>query len=174
MLQNKSIKTSFERNVQAMTLKPEIAQNTKVIKAKYDHEGLACDIEFGSWKLKADMPEKAGGTETGPAPGDYMGTALASCQLISIVLWAAHYDVPVDNVELELQIDKDSRGLYGVGDQPPRWSAMTFNIEIESTAPETEIRKVLDAANAHSPMRDNLEHAFAINRKVTITTPQNS
>jgi len=169
---NKRIKTSFERNVQAMTLKPDIAKGTKVIKAIYNNDGVACDIKCGRRKLRADMPEKAGGQGTGPSPGDYMGTALASCQLISVVLWAAHYDLPIDNLEIELKFDKDSRGLFGVDDQPPHWSAITYHIDIESSASEAEIHNVLDAAHAHSPMRDNMEHAFVANREINITAPE--
>jgi uncharacterized OsmC-like protein len=157
----KNIRLIFERIHQAMTKQPSIAKGTMQAKATY-RDGLVCDLECGPWKFSADMPQKAGGTETGPAPGQYMMMALGSCQVITTVLWAARYEVPIENLEVIVEVDKDSRGLYGVDEQPARWDHVKYHVNLQSPAPESAIQKVLKAAYEHSPMRGNLEHGFII------------
>ncbi len=163
------ISMAFERIVQAMTKQPAIAKGTISTKVTY-RDGLACDIESGPWKLSADMPAKTGGTESAPAPGIYMSAALGSCQVITIALWAARYGVPIDKLEIEVQIERDSRGLYGIDQSPPRWKGIGYSVTIQSPADESEVQRVLDAAYEHSPMRDNLEHNFSIRRNAHITS----
>ena len=165
------VRTSFERVVKAMERQSGVAKGSILARAVYK-EGLACEIECGPWKLTADMSPNAGGGGTSPTPGEIMSMALASCQVITAVLWASKYEVPIGQLEVKVDVEKDSRGLYGVGGQPPHWKGVTYTMNVQSPASESEIQKVLDAAFKYSPMRDNLEHPFAIAYKTNVTRPE--
>ena len=163
MKNSEQIHATFDRIVQAMNRQPGIGKGNIHTMATY-REGLACDLECGRWKMKADMNKVSGGGETAPTPGEYMSMALAGCQAITTALWAAHYGVKIDKLDVSVDIDKDARGLYGVDQQPAHWRQVSYHVDIQSPASESDIQKVLDAAFEHSPMRDNLEYGFSVKR----------
>ncbi len=164
------VKTMFERIVVAMNRQPSIARGAIHTTATYTG-GQACELESGQWKMKADMSKRSGGGETGPSPGEYMSMALAACQTITTVLWASHYDLPLEALQVKVDVEKDSRGLYGVGGQPPQWKGVRYHVDIKSPASEEEVQRVLDAAYEHSPMRGNLEYGFTVEHDAKVTAP---
>jgi uncharacterized OsmC-like protein len=163
-----NIRVSLDRVVKAITKQPSVAKGVIEATATYK-TGLACNIECGPFKMTADMPHNVGGSQTGPTPGMYMAMALGSCQVITTMLWATRYGVPVEKLDIRVAVEKDSRGLFGVDEQPAHWRSIKYFVDIQSPASDGEIKRVLDAAHAHSPMRDNLEHPFTIQREVNIT-----
>ena len=169
MVDFKNIKTVFERNAKAMSLRPSLGQGTAKTTVRMV-EGLSCEIEEGNWKLKADMGEKTGGANTGPNPGTYARAALGSCLAVSYVLYAAKMDVPLDALEVEVQADYDSRGYHAVGDSKPGYKEMRYIVTVSSPAPEEEVRRMLDEADAHC---DNL-YVFRDAQKITREVRLNS
>lgn len=85
-------------------------------------------------------------------------------------LWAAKFEVPIDHLAIEVEADHDARGLLGVDGIAPRFTGLRYRITAESAAPEDDVKRVLDAACAHSPVHDSLEHALTIERDVQIVT----
>lgn len=169
MLDTKSIGSKFKRIEKAIELQPSVARSSKKIKAVYTG-GVSCKIDCGDFSISADMPQKSCGEGAAPTPGDYMGAALASCQLVTTVLWAARSDIRIDHLEVEAMIDKDSSGLFGVNEKPPRWRNIKYIVHIKSPDSKEKIMQLLQIAHEHSPMRDNLEHEFRIEREVNILT----
>lgn len=165
------IKTAFLKNEKLLNEQPRRGQKTGKVKVTSSN-GLACDIKSGNWKFKADMPESVGGTASAPTPGTYEAAALGSCLVIMIKIWSAKLDVPIKNIEIEVEFDSDSRVLYAVGNVPARWKAIRYNIKIESRSPEKEIHKVLDLAHQQSHVRGDLEFPFKIERKIKILTSE--
>ncbi len=145
-----TIREIVERNVRTLSLKPSKGHLTGVTKARLV-DGLRCEIEDGPWRLTADMPAKAGGEDTGPTPGALGRAALASCLAISIAIWAARLDVPVDAVEVEVQADFDARGELGMGDVPAGYREVRYTVSIDSVAPRQALDELLDLAERHSP-----------------------
>lgn len=70
----------------------------------------------------ADEPEDLGGTNTGPAPGEFLLMSLASCTAITIRMYADRKQIPLDSVRVEVSMEKNDfkttlkRELYFVGD----------------------------------------------------------
>jgi hypothetical protein len=60
MTDTTTIKTSFERNRNAVSLRPSVGVATVVTKVKLI-DGCACEITDGQWTLKADLPATEGG-----------------------------------------------------------------------------------------------------------------
>jgi uncharacterized OsmC-like protein len=164
------IKSAFERNGRAIELRPLLGQKTAVTKARVV-EGLHCETEEGRWKLTIDASEKSGGTGAGPDPGFVVRSALAACFAMGYVTWAAHLDVPIANVEVELQADFDARGQHGMGGIPAGYSEIRYLVRVESTAPESDIRRVAEAADRSSMVGDVFARAHRLERQLVVTRP---
>jgi uncharacterized OsmC-like protein len=161
------IKSTFERNAKAMTLRPSLGQGTARTKVTL-RDGLTCDVEDGNWKLTVDASPKSGGDGRGPDPGVYGRAALGSCLAIGYRLWAAKLGVEIKTVEVEVQADYDSGPHYGVSDDPPGYRRVRYIVTVESDAPEADVLKVLDTADARSPIRDDFARALDLRREVQV------
>jgi len=163
----KDIKTAFERSVKALTLRPSIGRGTSVTKARL-REGLACEITSGRWQLVADMPPSSGGTATGPTPSVYGRAALASCLAIGYQMRAAKLGVPIASIEVVVEGDYDEAGLYGTAEVPAGYLAVRYTVTVESSAPEAEVRRVVEEADAHSPWLDMFAAAKPVTRTLRV------
>jgi uncharacterized OsmC-like protein len=152
------LKTAFERSAKALRLRPSLGLDTAVTKARV-REGLVCDIEAGPWRFSTDMPKPIGGTETAPTPGVYGRAALASCLATGYTMYAAKLGVPIESLEVEIQADFDDGALLGVSTSPPGYLAVRYVVTVESSAPEADVRRVLDEGDAHSPYLDVFSRA---------------
>ena len=121
MTAEEKIRTAFERNEKALTLRPSIGRGTAVTKARV-RDGLTCDIQEGAWQHVADMNEKNGGNGIGPNPGTYGRGALGSCLAIGYMMWSARLGVPFAGLEVEIQADYDATAEYGVTNASPSYS----------------------------------------------------
>ncbi|HUG44436.1 MAG TPA: OsmC family protein [Acidobacteriota bacterium] len=161
------IKTAFERNQKALTLRPTLGRGTAVTRVRMV-DGLTCEVEEGPWKIVADMGEKSGGCNGGPNPGFLGRAALGSCLAVGYVLWAAKRDLPLISLEVEVQADYDSRSYHGIGEAKPGYQQVRYVVRIESPAAEEEIRAVLDEADAHSDYLAVFARPQEVRREVEI------
>jgi uncharacterized OsmC-like protein len=165
------IRTAFERNQKALSLKPAIGRGTAVTRVRVK-EGLTCEAEDGPWKLTVDMSPKHGGDSTGPNPGVLGRAALGSCLAMSYARWAAVLGVSLSRLEVEIQADYDARGEYGIDDVRPGYQEVRYVVRIESDAPGEEIQRVVDACEAHTPYLDVFRHPQQVRRIVQIEKPR--
>jgi uncharacterized OsmC-like protein len=143
------IKTALERNKKAVSLRPALGRGTAVTRVNI-REGLLCEVEDGPWKLTADYSEKNGGRGQGPDPGVFGRSALGSCLAMGYVLWAAECDLPLDGVSVEVQADYDAAGHYGLSNAPCGYGEIRYTVSIESSAPEEDVRRMIEEADKHS------------------------
>jgi len=165
------IRTTFERSVKALTLRPAMGQGTAVTKVRV-RDGMTCDIEDGRWSLVADLSEKSGGTGAGPDPGVLGRAALGSCLAMSYAKWAAARGVPISGVEVEIQADYDARGEYGIEDVSPGYLEVRYVVTVESAAPEEEILSLLDEADTYTPWLDVFARPQELRRDVRVVAPR--
>ncbi len=165
------VRTAVERNVKALTLRPTLGVGTAVTRAQL-RDGLRCEIEEGPWKLTADLGEKSGGSNAGPNPGVLGRGALASCLVMSYAMWAAKRGVPLSSLEVEVQADYDARGHYGVADVTPGYTEVRYVVTIESEAPESDILKMLDEADARTPYLNVFAEPQPVRREVRLVARQ--
>jgi len=160
------IKTAFERQTKAVTLRPGIGQGTAVTKVSV-RESLTCEIEEGDWRLTADMSPKWGGNGAGPNPGIFGRGALGSCLAIGYMMWAAKLGVPITSLDVEIHADYDTRGMCAVGDEAPAgYTGIRYVVNLESPAAEEDIVRVLDMADAHSSYLDVFTRAVPAQRDI--------
>ena len=171
MSQEKKIKDAFERKAKLLAARESLGQGTATTVARLA-DGLTCEIEEGDWKLVCDVGEVSGGNNKGPNPGLYARAALGSCIAMSYAIWGAHRDIPIKNVEVEIQADYDARGHYGVSDITAGYLEVRYNVTIESDAPEAEILEMMDEADRNTAILDVFERAQPMRRDVRIVAPK--
>lgn len=164
-----TIQAAFQRSVQILTRRPALGQKTDVTRVRI-HDGLTCEIEDGEWKLTADLATKSGGNGRGPTPGVFGRAAFGSCLAMCYVMWAAELGVPLTGVEVEVQVDSDVRGMYGVDHTPPGYQEIRYVVSVTSPASHADIIRVLDMAEAHSPYVSVFRQPQNVKREVRINT----
>ena len=163
------VRTTFERNAKALELRPAVGQGTAVTRVRL-RAGLACDIEEGKWKLTAGMSPKSGGNDDEPNPGILGRATLGTCLAMSYGLWAAKLGVPLTSLEVEVQADYDSRGMYGVGGVAPGYERIRYIVTVESEAPDDEVMRLLDESDSHCDFLHVFRHPQDVRREVRITS----
>lgn len=160
MKEAEKIKMSMDRCKKAFTLKPAMGRDTAVSKVRMVN-GLNCEISEGNWKFSVDMPAGIGGNNTAPTPGVYGRAALGSCLAIGYMMKAAEFNIPINNLEVEIQADFDDGALLGTADKniPPGYLEVRYTITIESDATEDKIMQMLNEGDKHSPYLDVFSRA---------------
>lgn len=161
------IKLNFERVVNSLTLNPEKGSSTLVSTTRIT-DALACQTVEGEWKINCDLPENAGGANSGPTPGVLGRAALGSCLAIGYMLWASRLDVPIDSLEVEVQADSDDGVLFGTADGSAGYSEVRYCVRVCSNATEEELMKVFDEGDQHSPYLDIFSRDVSCVRQIEI------
>jgi uncharacterized OsmC-like protein len=164
------IRTAFERNAKALSLRPSLGQGTAVTTVRM-REGLTLEVEESPWKFTVDMGTKSGGNNAGPNPGVLARGALGTCLAVSYILWAAKRGLPLRSLEVEVQTDYDARGYHSVSDVRPGYKGIRYIVRVESDAPEAEVMRMLDEADAHCDNLFLFADAQSITRQVQLNTP---
>ncbi len=167
MADSQTIKKAFERNKKALEKRPSIGQNTATTKIQV-RDGTICEITAGGKKLLCDVGTDAGGNDAGPGPGILERGALGSCLAIGYATWAAYLEIPVEQIEVDIESDYDARGQFGVTNAPPGFDEIRYRVNIESPAPEETVRELIEKADAHSPVLDDFKRPIPVKRVINI------
>ena len=82
---------------------------------------------------------------------------------IGYEMWAKRLDIQLDSIEVIVEADYDARGMYGVDDDvSPGWTGLRYSVNVESSAPAERVQELLDKADAHSPVLDDLRRAMNV------------
>ncbi len=171
MAHPKKIKEVFERNKKALELRPSIGKSTASTKIRVSN-GTTCEITASGKKIICDVGTDAGGNDAGPGPGILERGALGSCLAIGYATWAAYLNIPIDNIEIDIESDFDARGQFGVGEDPPGFKELRYKVFIESPASEEKIRELIEKADAHSPVLDDFRRPIPIKREINIKSKE--
>lgn len=161
----KTLKESHERVKKLLTIKPEKGQYTTTTKVRV-RQGTTCEIEHKQWKFTSDVGEMEGGNDEGPGPSVLQRGALGSCLAIGYVKWAAYLEVPVNNIEVEIEADVDARGAYGIDGVEPGYKSLRYRVIIDSQASKEDIMNVIEQADKHSPLLMDFRRPVEIEREV--------
>ncbi len=168
MAEPETIRTAFERNRKVLSLKPKKGQYKTTTHIRVQ-DGTTCEVQHKHWTFLADVGENQGGNDAGPGPSVLERAALGSCLAIGYVTWAAFLEVPVDDVQVDVEADVDARGTFGIDDVSPGYRAVRYRVCIDSPASEDAVQDVIEKADAHSPVLHNLRNPVPIEREVIFT-----
>jgi len=150
MMADTKIRDALARVETAFSKKPGLARSTDKTLARVE-AGLKCVTRQGDYSTTIDMPAAMGGDGSAPSPGFLGRSAIAGCLAIGIKMTAAQAGIPVESVEVEIEMDWDDRGLLGMGDAPAGCLGSRLRIAVDSTAPEAAVRAMVDDAMVNSP-----------------------
>ena len=173
MADTETLKESLERVKKLLTIKPEKGRYTTTTKVRVT-DGTTCEVEHKHWKFTADVGKTEGGNDAGPGPSVLQRGALGSCLAIGYSKWAAYLDVPVHNIEVEVEADVDARGTYGIDNIEPGYKGLRYRVIIDSPAPEEKIREVIENADKHSPVLKDFTKPVPVEREVEIVKGENA
>jgi putative redox protein len=71
------------------------------------------NVTIHQHELLVDEPIEKGGEDLGPAPGDYLCTALASCKAITLRMYAQRKKWKVEEIKVKVDLMKDNRNPPG-------------------------------------------------------------
>jgi uncharacterized OsmC-like protein len=113
--------------------------------------------------IMTDDPDVLGGVDSAPTPAETLVAALAGCLTSGIASNAALFDVPLDEIDIDMEADMDFRGLLG-HDKSVRngFSDIRYTVTIKSPAPEDKVRRCKETIDRKSPVRDTLANPVRI------------
>jgi uncharacterized OsmC-like protein len=168
MLGDDRIRDALERNVRAVSTRPDVGRGTNTARAVLE-PGLQCTVVEGAHSMRLAMTHKYGGTGEGPNPGVIGRAALASCLALGYGMWASRLGVAFDTLEVEVQADYDVRGELGADDNVrPGYGAIRYIVTVTSNSPDADVLRVLDTADRYSPYRDVFANPIPLTREVRI------
>jgi len=66
-------------------------------------DGFLCRVQAGRHGLVADEPRTAGGSDQGPDPYAYLASALGTCTVMTVNMYARHKKLPLQRVSCEVR-----------------------------------------------------------------------
>jgi uncharacterized OsmC-like protein len=158
------IKQAIERFEDVIRKRPTAGQFSSTTTARLT-SGLACEIEEGPWKFICDEPESLGGEDTGPDPGVYGRAAIAACVTIGIAINFARKGLQLGDV----RVDVESEGDMSERTHPlTPYRAIRLRVDVETTAPEAEAKRAIDASIQDSTWRGNARTALDVPAEAAI------
>jgi len=162
------IREAMGRVISVVERRPETGQDTNQSTTTLV-SGLACVSEEGGWRLDSDLSETMGGQGSAPTPGVYGRAALGGCLAMGYKLRAETLGIEVTSVKIDIDADSDMAGmLFLESASPPGYSEVRYHVQIESPAPEADVRRVVDEGDALSPYLDVFSRAHEMKRTLTI------
>ena len=165
------LKDLYERKRRAMLKRPAFGRTTGQARVRL-RDGFCCEVEEGTWRTRIDQSADGGGTETAPHPAQMMRAALVACLAMGYRNWAARLDVSIDDIEVDVVCETDVRGQMGIADVPVGWQQIVVDVCISSTAPEADVRRVVETADRLSPLLGNLSSAIPRVHHLRIVHPE--
>jgi len=139
---------------------PEPIDHVEVLGRTDDR--FLCRVQAGRHALVADEPEANGGRDLGPDPYDYLASALGSCTVMTLNMYARRKGLPVERVRCEVSHDrihaKDCEACEKEQGQVDRFTRV---IQIEGDLDEDQRTRMLEIAD-RCPVHRTLENEIRI------------
>jgi putative redox protein len=121
-----------------------------MVTATIGKDRFRTEITTGGKTVIADEPEELGGTDVGPAPGEFLMVSLASCTAITLRMYADRKQWPVDKISVEVNFEKvDNKTIFN------------REISLEGALDDEQRKRLLQIANA-CPVHKTLTNPIEI------------
>ncbi|MBC8210334.1 MAG: OsmC family protein [Gammaproteobacteria bacterium] len=133
-------------------------------------EDVRCRIKIRDFDpITVDEPPELGGKDAGVNPVELVLAALGTCQEIMYSAYASVMDIPLDGVRVNVRGYLDLKGMFGLDESVPSgYERITFEAEIDSSADDESLRKLVEVVESHCPVMDILCRAQKISGVVKV------
>ena len=167
MTDTPNISSALERNRRAFVRSPAVAQDSTHTRTT-SASGFVTVSREGTSELTCGMPKIMGGTGTAPTPGVYGRACLASCIAIGIRIAAETRGVPVGEITVDLSMDWDNRGIFGMDGVSAGPRNIQLQITLDSTAPENTLHDVVAEGLKNDPWLIALQDPHSVQTELRV------
>ena len=143
MANEEHITVALERLAGVFNKRPATAFDTTKSRAILE-KGFQVNITEGDNTAVMDMGEVMGGNGAGPSPGFFGRAGLIGCVAMGIKIAAATARVPLDKVTVDVEMDWDSRGMFGTVNAPPDPVSTRLIISVQSPASKAIVQQIIE------------------------------
>lgn len=127
-----------------------------MVVANIGNQTYKTELTISGHNVIADEPEELGGTNQGPAPGEFLLISLASCTAITLRMYANRKNWPVETIRVEVDFEKvENKTIF------KREIELTGNLTDEQRA------RLLQIANA-CPVHKTLTNPIEVQSKLVV------
>jgi uncharacterized OsmC-like protein len=126
-------------------------------------EGLRCTVSSDELDVRMDMPKAFGGDGSAPSPGFFVRAGLIGCVAIGIKMTAAREGIPLESVDVDVEMDFDDGALFGLGDNTAAPLETRLTITLKSPAPWSAVGEMVRRALAVDPYYLAIRDAQRVN-----------
>ncbi len=109
-------------------------------------EDMHIEGRVGKFHLESDEPAARGGTDLGPTPLQYFVAGAAFCLITQMARFAPLYDVPLEEVQADVQAEFDIADKFGMEGPSGAFEQVTYAITVSSSAPPEQVRLLVEHA----------------------------
>ena len=118
---------------------PDAAKITLRARGAQADVPIACSVDLGRAVYEAQAHGGVGGAGTAACSGDLLLGALAACAQLTCQMVATALAVPVEGIQVTVEVDLDLRGTLGVAREVPAGFQdirVTFDVQAPEASPE--------------------------------------
>lgn len=120
-------------------------------------DGAQASTTARTFTIKTDEPAPLGGKDEHIDPMELLLAAVGSCLTIGWVTHARQKGIDFRALTIKVQGDYDLRGYLGTDDSVrPGFTSLRYIVEVDSDAAPEVLNEIRQAAEAGSPMVDNV------------------
>ena len=153
--------------------KSHVAQNPEDGKGTFEtvtewQDGAKAVTRARSFVIDTDEPTPLGGTDQAIDPMELLLGALGSCLTIGWVTQANLRGVDYRRLKITVKAPFDLRGYLALDeDVRPGFGDLEYDVEVDSDADEAVLEEIKAAAEATSPLFDNILRPTGISGKIS-------
>jgi organic hydroperoxide reductase OsmC/OhrA len=144
------IRSAQERVLSIFGRKPSAALSSAKASGCLE-EGLCCTVSSSQLDVRMDMPKELGGDGSAPTPGFFVRAGLIGCVVIGIKMTAAREGIPLESVNVDVEMDFDDGAMLGLGDNTAAPLETRLTIALQSPAPWPAVEAMARRALAADP-----------------------
>lgn len=131
-------------------------------------DGARARTTARSFSIETDEPAPLGGTDAAVDPMELLLAAVGTCLTIGWVTHAAKRGLDFRSLRIEVSGDYDLRGYLELDESVrPGYGAIEYTVHVDTDATAEQLEEIRAAAEAGSPMFDNVRHATPVSGRVT-------
>jgi len=125
-----------------------------------------CRVQAGRHAVLADEPETNGGKDLGPDPYQYLASALGTCTVMTLNMYARHKKLPVERVHCEVSHDRiHADDCEECEKQSGKIDRLTRVIAIEGELDDDQRARMLEIAD-RCPVHRTLENEIRVESRL--------